>query len=99
MASNKRSARAKQRAAFEAGFDPSGMGGVFAREHERDEQLHAEREASLRHRACESKNRYANRMEAEAAIASCADHGRSGLHAYRCHYCHGWHLTSHPHHT
>ena len=42
MASNKRSARAKQRAAFEAEFDGSAMGDLFARERERGERLDAE---------------------------------------------------------
>ncbi len=36
MASNKRSARAKQRAAFEAGFDGNAMGDLFTREREHD---------------------------------------------------------------
>lgn len=96
MASNKRSARAKQRAAFEAWFDGSAMGDIFAREHERKERLDAEHEAELRRKACESKNRYASKAEAEDVIAACAEHGRCGLSAYRCPYCGGWHLTSHP---
>lgn len=96
MASNKRSARARQRAAFEAGFDGSAMGKLFSREHEREERLDAEREATLRRKACESKNRYSSKAEAEGAITACAEHGRRGLSAYRCPYCNGWHLTSHP---
>lgn len=55
MASNKRSARAKQRAAFEAEFDGSAMGDLFAREREREERLDVEHEAALRRKACESK--------------------------------------------
>ncbi|MDY2776865.1 MAG: hypothetical protein SOU51_00575 [Collinsella sp.] len=96
MPSNKRSARAKQRAAFEAGFDASGMGDLFAREHDRKDRLDAQHEAALKLKACESKNRYSSRAEALDAIAACADHGRRGLHVYRCPYCNGWHLTSHP---
>lgn len=96
MASNKRSARAKQRAAFETEFDGSAMGDLFAREREREDRLDAEHEAALRRKACEPKNRYASRMEAEAAKNSCAAHGRGGLSIYRCPYCDGWHLTSHP---
>lgn len=84
MASNKRSARAKQRAAFETEFDGSAMGDLFAREREREDRLDAEHEAALRRKACESKNRYASRMEAEAAKDSCAAHGRGGLSIYRC---------------
>ena len=96
MASNKRSAHAKQRAAFEAEFDGSAMGDLFAREREREERLDAEHEAALRRKACESKNRYSSKAEAEDAIAACAEHGRRGLSVYRCPYCNGWHLTSHP---
>ena len=92
MASNKRSARAKQRAAFEAGFDGNAMGDLFTREREREDR----HEAALRRKACESKNRYSSKAEAENAIAACAEHGRRGLSAYRCPYCNGWHLTSHP---
>ncbi|MEE0475871.1 MAG: hypothetical protein UDF83_05835 [Collinsella stercoris] len=72
------------------------MGDIFAREHERKERLDAEHEAELRRKACESKNRYASKAEAEDVIAACAEHGRCGLSAYRCPYCGGWHLTSHP---
>ncbi len=83
MASNKRSARAKQRAAFEAGLEDGlsagGMDDLFAREHAREERIDAEHDAALRHKACESKNRYASRPEAEAALISCEEHGRRGL--------------------
>lgn len=61
MASNKRSARAKQRAAFEAGFDGNAMGDLFTRERERKDRLDAEHEAALRRKACESKNRYSSK--------------------------------------
>ena len=30
------------------------------------------------------------------AIAACEEHGRRGLSTYKCSYCNGWHLTSHP---
>lgn len=97
MASHKRSALRKQRDAFEAGFcSAGGVDDIFAQEAHRREALDEERDAALRHKACESKNRYATRGEAEDAIATCAAHGRGGLHCYRCTYCKGWHLTSHP---
>lgn len=97
MGSHKRSALKKQRSAFEADWGSSDfMDDVFAREEHRHQAEDEEREAVLRHKACESKNRYATRDEAEAAIASCAAWGRGGLHCYRCSYCKGWHLTSHP---
>lgn len=46
------------------------------------------------HKACERKNRYASRYEAELTAAECAEHGAPPLHVYRCPYCNGWHLTS-----
>lgn len=94
MGSRKGSARAKELAAFKAGL--GGMDDLFAREGDRLERDAEERERALRWKACESKNRYASRAEAEDAIASCAEHGTAGLHAYRCPHCHGWHLTSKP---
>lgn len=93
MVSRKRSARAKQVAAFKAGL--GGMDDAFAREDRRREAKSAEREAELRRKACESKNRYSCRSDAEAAIAECAAHGTYGLRCYRCPYCDGWHLTHH----
>lgn len=77
MASNKRSARAKQRAAFEAGFDGNAMGDLFTREREREDRLDAEHEAALRRKACESKNRYSSKAEAGNAIAACAAYVRA----------------------
>ena len=94
MGSKKPSAKAKQRAAFETQMSELDLGSLFAREERRQEQRAAEHEEALREKACLSKNRYANRAEAEAAIAACAEHGKTGLHCYRCSYCNGWHLTS-----
>lgn len=98
MGSKKPSARAKQIAAFKSQLDDLGMDDVFAREERREAERAAEHEEALREKACRSKNRYASRREAEDAIASCAAHGTTGLHCYRCRYCHGWHLTSKPAH-
>lgn len=72
------------------------MDDVFAREEERRSTLEQQHDAALRRKACESKNRYRSRDEAEGTIAACADHGKRGLHSYRCPYCNGWHLTSKP---
>lgn len=36
------------------------------------------------------------RAEAEAVMADCENRGRRGLACYKCEYCGGWHLTSHP---
>lgn len=94
MASHKRSALRKQRSSFEAEFGD--MNDLFNQEECRRETLDQERAAAKRRKACSSKNRYATRAEALDAIASCADYGRTGLHCYRCSYCNGWHLTSHP---
>ena len=96
MGSKKRSARAKQVAEFKAGLDASGMDDVFAREDRRNDKTSQRKEAALRKKACTSKNRYRSYGEAQVAIEKCAEHGTTGLHAYRCPYCNGWHLTSHP---
>ena len=97
MGSKKPSARAKQVAAFKAHLDDfGGVDDLFAREGARREHAAEEHEAALRKKACESKNRYVTRAEAEEAIAACAAYGRAGLHCYRCDYCGGWHLTHKP---
>ena len=92
MASRKPSALKRQRDLREGRF--SELGGAFAKEQARIENNHAEREAARRRKACTSKNRYSSRAEAEAVLADCASHGRTGLHIYKCQYCNGWHLTS-----
>ncbi|MDO5023759.1 hypothetical protein [Slackia piriformis] len=95
VGSKKRSAWAKETAEFKASL--GGMDDIFAREEQRNARRSQEKEAALRKKACESKNRYASRYEALDAIASCAEHGTTGLQCYRCPHCNGWHLTSHPH--
>ena len=91
MTSKKRSAQAKQIAAFKAQL--GGMDDLFEREAAHRADVAERKEAALRKKACESKNRYHSRTEAEEAIAACAAHGTRGLHAYRCDFCKGWHLT------
>lgn len=98
MGSRKRSARQRQTAQFREqllGRD-DGLGAAFARERARDEGLEQCKEDLRRERSCESKQRYRSRSEAQDAIDACAEHGTVGLSCYRCSYCHGWHLTSHP---
>lgn len=94
MTSRKRSARQKQIAEFKA--QAGGLDDVFAREAHRRDELDERKDLARRNRACESKMRYSSRSEAEGAIAACAARGRGGLRCYRCQYCGGWHLTSHP---
>lgn len=94
MGSKKRSSWSKQKAEFNASL--GGMDSLFASEGERQKNKRAEKEAALRKKACESKNRYISKSEAEAAISECASYGTTGLHSYRCPYCDGWHLTSKP---
>ena len=98
MGSKKGSAKAKRLAEFRASLESfdSGVDDAFAREAGRKQRRAEEHEAALRKKACESKNRYCCKSDAEAAIASCAAYGTTGLHAYRCPYCNGWHLTSKP---
>lgn len=92
MGSKKRSAQAKEIAEFKSQLGC--MDDVFAREEERQARAAEEAEEAKRLRSCESKNRYDSRAEAEEAIKSCAEHGKTGLHCYKCSYCGGWHLTS-----
>ena len=94
MASRKPSANAKRVEKFKSQL--GGLDDLFAREEDRRNDLSAKKEAALRNKACESKNRYSSKYEAQQAIAACAAHGTTGLHAYRCSYCNGWHLTSKP---
>lgn len=92
MASKKPSANKKRVAEFKSTV--ADFGDLFASESERIEDLAEGRKAAQRNRACDSKNRYASRKEAESAAAWCAVNGRAGLRIYRCKYCSGWHLTS-----
>ena len=98
MASKKnRSSWAKEKARFSAqlgGFDA--LGDVFAVEDLRHERAREGREEAQRYKGCESKNRYASRLEAEENLAWCERKGKRGLQIYECPYCGGWHLTSHP---
>lgn len=98
MGSRKPSAKAKQAAAFRDQLYSysEGLDGAFSREAANKGKKTQAREAAQRKKACESKNRYASRYEAEATIQDCADHGTTGLECYKCPYCNGWHLTSHP---
>lgn len=94
MTSKKRSAKAKQIAEFKAQL--GGMDDIFEREQAHRADVAEQKEAALRRKSCESKNRYRSRAEAEEAIAACAAHGTFGLHSYRCDFCKGWHLTHKP---
>ena len=94
MGSRKRSAQQKRIAQFKS--ELGGLDELYGREQRRSEGLDERREAARRMRACDRKKRYDTRADAEEAIALCAEYGTTGLHCYRCEYCHGWHLTSHP---
>lgn len=95
MGSRKQSAKARQRAEFEAGLSQGsrGLDDAFSRAAAQRDRMEADHEAHLRHKACERKKRYGSRGEAEAAIRDCKRHGSRDLHCYRCPYCGGWHLT------
>ncbi|MGI6218092.1 MAG: hypothetical protein ACOYIK_10845 [Coriobacteriales bacterium] len=94
MASKKPSSRAKQIANFKSQL--GGMDDIFEREDNRRTQDEMRRENARRNKACESKNAYDSRGEAQAAIAACEEHGVRNLRCYKCPYCGKWHLTSKP---
>lgn len=97
MGSKKRTAQQRQRDDFRAQLaEGTGLDSLFVREADRRQEDARQRDEARREKACTSKNCYDTREEAQTAIIWCADRGRRGLHAYRCPYCHGWHLTSHP---
>ena len=93
MTSRKRSATRRQREEFEAGF--GSLDSLFERAEAAQDELDERREARYRTKSCERKQRYSTRLEAQDAIAACADHGTHGLTCYKCEFCGGWHLTSH----
>lgn len=94
MGSRKRSAQQRRIAEFKAQLGD--MGELYGRERQRSEHISERREAARRERGCERKQRYATRADALEAIELCREHGTTGLSCYRCEFCHGWHLTSHP---
>ena len=96
MGSKKRAAWSKAKSEFLGAATGGDMSDLFAREDERRGALDAERDEAWRYKSCERKNRYDTRAEAEAVMADCENRGRRGLACYKCEYCGGWHLTSHP---
>ena len=96
MGSKKPSARARDRARFADAVEHTSWDRLFDREERREQELAARRDEARYEKACASKNRYATKGEAQEALEWCAAQGRRGLSIYRCPYCHGWHLTSHP---
>lgn len=96
MGSKKRAAWSKAKSEFLSTATGGDMSYLFAREDERRDALNAERNEAWRYKSCERKNRYDTRAEAEAVMADCENRGRRGLACYKCEYCGGWHLTSHP---
>lgn len=95
MTSRKPSARRRQALKFRGQWD-DGLGDAFAHAEAEESANDERREAAFRQKSCESKKRYDTREDAEEAIELCAVHGRRGLSCYRCEFCGGWHLTSHP---
>ena len=95
MGSHKKSALKAQRSSFEASLGDQ-LASTFEREDARRKQVAQQREAQLRHKACERKKRYSCESEAKLAIRDCERQGSRDLHTYRCPYCGGWHLTHKP---
>jgi len=96
MGSRKRSARAREIAAFRDEMGTLDLGDAFDAERVRRTELAQSRDAARQERSCSRKQRYQTRADAEEAIRACAAHGTRGLSCYKCRYCGGWHLTSHP---
>ena len=100
MGSKKRSARERERAAFTESLarpkSDSSIDALFTREDAHRQEMERQHEAALRYKACERKQRYATRAEAQDAVRDCKRHGSRDLHVYPCPYCNGWHLTHKP---
>lgn len=96
MGSRKRAAWTRAKSEFRSSATGGDMSDLFTREDAHQQELDAERDEAFRYKSCSSKNRYDTRDEAEAVMADCENHGRRGLSCYKCEYCGGWHLTSHP---
>ena len=92
MPSRKKSARARQRASFEASLPD--LADVFEKESIRREEAAERRDSYRRFKSCESKNRYPSYEDAAATRRDCEAHGTYGLNIYHCDNCGGWHLTS-----
>ena len=69
MGSKKRSSWSKQKAEFNASL--GGMDNLFASEGKRQQKNRAEKEAALRKKACESKNRYTSKSDASRNYLMC----------------------------
>ena len=70
MGSHKKSALKAQRSSFEASLGDQ-LASTFEREDARRKQVAQQREAQLRHKACERKKRYSCESEAKLAIRDC----------------------------
>ena len=94
MTSHKGQAKAKLLQEFKASLGD--LGEAFQNETQKQRRKDLAREAARCEKACGKKKRYFSRYEAELAIDACEEHGTTGLRAYECPYCNGWHLTSKP---
>ncbi|MFQ7393054.1 MAG: hypothetical protein ACLRM9_07250 [Collinsella aerofaciens] len=94
MGSKKRAAWSKAKSEFLGAATGGDMSDLFAREDERRDALDAERDEAWRYKSCERKPlRHAPRPRPLWPTAKTAV---GGLACYKCEYCGGWHLTSHP---
>ncbi len=97
MGSKKRSAWSRQKAEFSASLASFGsLDSAFSRESQRCSDSDDSKAAARKRKACTSKNRYSSKKEAQENLEWCKQNGQTGLSVYRCPYCDGWHLTSHP---
>ena len=95
MGSKKRAAWSKAKSEFLGAATGGDMSDLFAREDERRDALDAERdEPGATSRA--SAKTVTTRAPRPRQLWPTAKRGRRGLACYKCEYCGGWHLTSHP---
>ena len=95
MGSKKRAAWSKAKSEFLSTATGGDMSDLFAREDERRDALDAERDEAWRYKSCERKT-VTTRAPRPSRYGRLRNRGRRGLACYKCEYCGGWHLTSHP---
>jgi hypothetical protein len=94
MGSRKKSSWSRAKREFLDSYNASDD--IFSAERNRQRASEAAREEAFQEKSCQSKNRYNSKHEAELTALECMANGSPKLSVYKCDYCNGWHLTSHP---